>query len=209
MISVLCPTRGRPESMRKSAASLLDRANGPVEILTYVDDDDPMLERYGTPTIVGPRFGYLGLHRYVNALADVAQGEWLFLWNDDARMLTSGWDEIVAGHQPAVLSPMSNHNGRQMDGCVFPIVPTDWVRRVGHFSLNAHNDTWWGQIGKVLDRLVDLDDVLVLHDRIDLTGGHNDQTAAERRYDREGFFSEAMQDAIRRDVEMLRCMLAG
>lgn len=211
MISVLCPTRGRPEAMRRSAATLLDLADDPsrVEILTACDDDDPTLAEYDTPTLVGPRLGYRGLHLYVNKLAEIASGDWLFLWNDDCDMVTPGWDSVVMAETPGVLSPRSNHGGHpdSVKACIFPIVPAAWVRAVGHFSLNCHNDTWWGEIGHALGVLRGIG-VEVVHRRADLTGEHADDTYRERSYD-PSYYSRPMAAARRRDMEVLRCVLAG
>lgn len=212
MISVLCPTRGRPDSMRRSAATLLDHATHPdrVEILTACDDDDPRLADYDIPTLIGPPLGYRGLHRYVNTLADVARGEWLFLWNDDVEMLTDGWDEVVEAQAPGVLSPRSNHGGPpdSVAHCIFPIVPASWVKACGHFALNCHNDTWWGEIGHALGVLHGIA-VEVVHRRADLTGDHDDETFHARDYD-PAYYSTQMARARRRDAEVVaRCIASA
>lgn len=116
-VSILLPTRHRPGALRRSVASLVDRAAGSVEILLAVDDDDGLtLDDLGQSPIpgshlfVGPRLGYANLHMYVNFLAARANGDWLFLWNDDAVMETLHWDVVVAsfGDRFAVLNPDSN-----------------------------------------------------------------------------------------------------
>jgi|SRR5277367_363715 len=146
-ISVLCPTRGRPEMLKKSIASLLDNADDPdqVEILLAVDPDDEssyddVLNIVGISAWPAPqRFGYQNLHRYYNELARQAYGEWLFIWNDDAIMKTSGWDTVVVNHAPALLfSPPE-----EAPHCnAFPIIPTIWARVLGHLSQGAYVDTW-------------------------------------------------------------------
>lgn len=208
MISVLCPTRGRFDSMLASFQSLASTGRD-FELLLYVDDDDPQLDRYRrlAPTIIGPRHGYPGLHHYVNALADQARGDWLLLWNDDATMTTKAWDDMIHAQEPAVLSPGTNHGGdpTSVKRCIFPVVPTAWVRHVGHFSLNRHNDTWWGYIGRDLGLLRPIG-VHIHHDRFDLTGGHDDETAQGREYD-PAFFGDEVQRLIRADTDAIRSLL--
>lgn len=206
MISVLCPTRGRPDSLAHSLHTLHRNAVGRVEYLLAVDRDDtpPDPRRLPSRTTIWrtERHGYAGLHRYYNHLARNASGDWLFLWNDDAEMLTPGWDEIVGRHTPAVLNPATNHG----PGLVpFPVVPSVWVARLGHFSLNQHCDSWWQEIGHRLGRLVDVP-VEVRHRRADLTGDHDDATFRARVYD-PAFYTRPVLGLIDVDAEVLRPML--
>lgn len=184
MISLLCPTRGRPASLARSAASLLDLADAPdaVEILAMADPDDPAppgayLQVPAILSVAPERYGYRRLHEYYNALAAMASGEWLMIWNDDARMLTRGWDRIIGGQQPGVLWMKANHCG---GGNLFPAWPAEWTRALGHVSLSPHCDMWIQHIGQELgcQRQVPVE---ILHDRKDVTGGHDDLTYAEGR----------------------------
>lgn len=209
LVSVLLPTRGRPELLRRSVMSLLDMASTPgrVEILVAVDeDDDATLEMVGELPVHAFEFeprGYPRLHEYVNELARQALGDWLFLWNDDAIMRTAGWDDVVANADPAVLHPRDNHPGDYLN--TFPIVPAEWVRRVGHFSLHRANDTWWQEVGARLGAQVPVP-IDVYHDRFDLTGENADETfrATSAQYDPAGFFGPEVQALLDADAEALR-----
>lgn len=204
-MSVLCPTRGRQVGFALAVDSLRRAADDTIEVLAYVDDNDPQRPFFGSAdTIVtGPRVGYAGMHEMVNALAKAASGEWLLLWNDDAFMQTIGWDVIVADHpRPAVLNPSTNHG----PGLVpFPLVPRAWVDALGHFSLNRHCDSWWQEIGGRLGRLDDIP-VDVFHDRADLTGNNDDATYRSREYDPD-FYTPAVLALIDADAETLRGVL--
>src|SRR3954471_7475372 len=104
-ISVLLPSRGRPVSLVRSIGSLVTNSSDlhRVQMLVGWDDDDPdtaAAARESTAldiiTVRFPeRFGYYQLHRYVNALAERANGDWLLLWNDDATLATLGWDSVI------------------------------------------------------------------------------------------------------------------
>lgn len=208
-VSVLCPSRGRPAALAESVASLIDTATLPeyVEVLVRVDDDD---QPYPRPPRCrfrsGPRYGYAGLHRYYNELAEMATGTWLLVWNDDARMCSPGWDVRIADLGPCVASPTTNHG---TGAVIFPAVPAEWVRQVGHVSLSPHNDSWWEYVGRELGVLRYLPDVVVRHERADLTGGHDDDTFAARSYDTAGFLAADTQAAIARDAEVIRCASVG
>ena len=111
IISVLLPTRGRTEVLRKSLKSLVEKATKPerIEILFGIDEDDTDTLDYIKDVIsvdlkelgiesrasIFKPLGYENLHIYVNTLAGNAQGEWLFFWNDDCLMVSEGWDEVI------------------------------------------------------------------------------------------------------------------
>lgn len=88
------------------------------------------------------RHGYRNLHLYYNALASDASGDWLLVWNDDARMARPNWDVFIHEHdhrRPVALNLTSEHPGAMN---LFPCVSRAWYETVGHLSLQAHTDTW-------------------------------------------------------------------
>lgn len=212
MISVLLPSRGRPAALTESVASLLGLADRPddIEVLVAVDPDDPDTSEVGLPRqatlwTAPERYGYPRLHEYVNRLAERASGGWLMLWNDDARILTEGWDTVVKAASDTVLWPHSN----DVPTCnTFPIWPRTWTDHLGHVSLSPHCDSWIQYLGQALDRHERVD-VEILHDRADLTGGHDDQTRAESLagYRTADYGSPAMEAARAADVTALRHLL--
>jgi hypothetical protein len=196
-VSVLLPTRGRTETLKRSLQSLVDTASDltKVEILFGLDEDDPEVIQY-IKTEIAPMLqntgvearanifkplGYENLHTYVNTLAGNANGEWLFFWNDDGIMLTPGWDTKISAYtgQFKLLAPKDNHNGHPY--AIFPIVPRDWYILMGHLSQNAQNDAWLSHIAYMLD-IFERIDVEFLHDRADLTGNNDDATFRNRKY---------------------------
>lgn len=192
MISVLLPSRGRPKALLESIGSLLDNADEPdgIEILIAADaDDQPTLlaaaqlpsqaNMWASPV----RYGYEGLHEYVNWLSGEVTGEWMMMWNDDARMLTEGWDTIIEQTQaflPApggVLWPLANHDA---GGNLFPIWPYAWRHAMGYVSRAPNIDVWISEIGRKLglERQIP---VRVYHNRADVTGAAEDDTFKEGR----------------------------
>jgi hypothetical protein len=215
VISVLCPSRGRPDLLLASIASLTDRADGDVEVLVGADgDDDATLDLmqdgfwpdHARLWVSQERFGYSGLHLYYNALALMAKGEWLMIWNDDARMLTAGWDLIIAEQSQAVLWP--GHND-QPHCNIFPVWPRAWTEQVGHVSLSPCVDSWMQEIGQYLGRQVKVG-VEILHDCYRLTGNNNDLTltdaGAHFAHDNSSLFW-AMRSLWQADAEKIRMIL--
>jgi hypothetical protein len=120
-------------------------------------------------------------------------------------MDTDGWDAIVADYEPSViLSPDTVHAPL----CTFPIVPRRFVDAVGHFSLNAHCDTWWEEIARALDILV-WPAIRVTHDRADVTGNNADQVYHEREYQTDDFYGGLMRGERMKDAATIRELLCA
>lgn len=186
MISALCPSRGRPDSLIRSCVSLLLNASDKdnVEILVACDPDDDrtmQCEITNTKIITAPeRYGYFQLNRYVDMLAEQARGDWLMLWNDDAVMKTRYWDKIIlARKQKYLLWAKSN----EIDHApTFSIWPREWFTLLGYSAPTPHIDTYLSHISNLTGLLQKIP-VEIYHDRFDVTGNeaHDDQTYAEGR----------------------------
>lgn len=206
MISVLVPSRGRPEALAQSVASLGGGAG--FEVLVRVDEDDPRLEDYrrlpGIELVVGPHHGYGALQLYYNELAQRARGEWLVIWNDDCMMDTAGWLDVVRRFdgKMAVLNPDTNHDNWSIDMNVFPIFPRRMVELIGHVSQSPHNDSWIEFLGRDAGIMVRVP-IRVLHDRADLTGNNDDETYARREILHDEFHSGAMAELRARDTRLI------
>lgn len=216
-ISVLCPTRGRPELLQRSLGSLLYQADHSelVEVLIATDRDDPtVLDTYERISGAGvrvtefpARLGYKRLHEYVNALAATARGRWLLNWNDDAVMQTDGWDSVIMAQEPGVLWLGSNET---QTGCnIFPAWPRAWTDAMGHVSLSPHCDTWMQEVGSLVGRQWEVP-VRVTHDNPRLTGRPEDLTYRESLAGQRSaeFYAEPMAAARRTDAEAVRACLA-
>jgi hypothetical protein len=200
-ISILLPTRKRTEAVVKSIGSLLANATDTsrIEILVAYDDDDlesrEFFETVWTPFLAQSsatsrvfeteRFGYLRLYKYVNFLAEQATGDWIMFWNDDALMLTEGWDEEIVrndGFFGLLRMPCVT-----MDHpfALFPIIPRGWLDFFGCISPVNHSDWWIYNVTAPLGRLRNIP-VQVYHDRADVTGGNNDETFKEQSYAADG-----------------------
>ena len=95
-ISLLLPTRGRAELLRRFLESVLARSERPdlVEVVIYADEDDPsshgfQVEGLEVRTIVGPR---ASMGDYNTACFERSRGDIVVLGNDDVVIQTRGWD---------------------------------------------------------------------------------------------------------------------
>lgn len=206
------PSRGRPESLRRSVESLREFAASPsgVEVLVGYDPDDLGTAHAASVADVVPigapeRWGYGQLFRYYNLLAEVANGDWLLLWNDDAFMTVHGWDAMVEALPENILvADLANAFSPGL--CCFPTVRRLAVEALGRFTLDTpHVDSVWQEIGRRTGS-IHFVDAFVRHERVDLTGGHNDDTYREGRagLNHTHFFSPAFQAEIDAAAEKVR-----
>lgn len=178
LLSVLMPTRNRVDMALDSLKSLIHNALDidNIEFLLRIDEDDEesMTRQWefrdlhnNVRVFIGPRGdGYLDLHKYVNFLASNAEGEFLFLWNDDAIMQTDCWDTYVHEHKGEciIMHPVGNDTCYDMTdtpikdwslkGTSFPIVSRRIVEVLGYFSLHPHNDTYLNTVMRLADTIV-------------------------------------------------------
>jgi hypothetical protein len=192
-ISVLLPTRGRTEALKRSLLSLADHAHDTAnfDIWLAFDHDDAGSFQWFEQNIAteltdsGCRFtamgfdrlGYIRLNEYLNALAQRAQGRWLFFWGDDAVMQSPDWDLRILEQDRFRILRMPTHN--QHPYAILPIIPRAWFDLFGYISAHQLTDSWVSQIAYMLDIMHDID-VDVLHDRFDLTGNNGDDTWQNR-----------------------------
>ena len=193
-IAVLLPTRGRTDALTRSVIGLVNRAVdiSSIQIMFAFDNDDdigktyfaesvqPWLDEKGVDytAMEFEPLGYGRLNEYINSLAQHADADWLFFWNDDAIMETTGWDKIIASHT-GEFKLLAVHTHRDHPYSIFPILPTEWMTQLGYLSPHPLTDAWLSQVAYKLDIWKRIE-VYVTHDRADLTGNNKDETFANR-----------------------------
>ena len=206
MISVLAPTRGRPHALQEMADQAHATADGPVEILAYVDDDDPSdYQPDGVTVVRGPR---TVLSECWNVLAGHAHGDILQMGSDDIRHRTLGWDTQVAevfGSCPDRLLFVYTRDGIHDDRLgTHGFVSTEWVATVGYFTPDMfpadYADTWLNEVSARIGRRVFLPTVLIEHLHPIVGKAVVDRTHRERLERRE----EADVDRLWLETQLLR-----
>lgn len=170
MISVLAPTRGRPDALQAMADSVYATATGPVEVLAYVDDDDPSdySQVTGVRIVTGPR---IVLSDCWNRLAAVADGDILGMGADDIRFRTPGWDEKVRavfdGYADGIVFVYGDDGVHHGKLGTHGFVSRRWVETLGYFTwpgfVADYADTWLHELGQRINRIVYLPDVVTEH----------------------------------------------
>ena len=219
-ISILCPSRGRPqrfESMKDSAIALSDEP-ALVEIRLAVDSDDEALHLYPSAQHV-QRFPTNISHIY-NALAGHADGDILMASADDVLFRTQGWDtkvREVAFRFPDGLWIGAPNNGDGKRRVNHWFTGRRWLELFGWF-LPAHFehfcvDEWVQEVANSAGRLVYMDDVLIEHMHAKYKKSENDDTYKRKRYravdgsnmsDRDIALFKRMAPELAHDKELLR-----
>ncbi len=152
LVSILIPTRNRFDSLLKAVGSVIKNTKdlARIEIVMRFDDDDKAsLDRIDElPTdkidiniMIGERYKYIELHRYVNEMCEETKGEFIAWFNDDCVIETKNWDDIVAKHTGKIMCFYPDNKGTG-SGNIFPMISRKIYEILGHFSLAQQVDTW-------------------------------------------------------------------
>jgi hypothetical protein len=161
-------------------------ADGPVEILAYIDDDDPCdYQTVGVRIVRGPR---ITLSDCWNRLAEVADGEILGMGADDIRFRTSGWDSLISGVFDDFPDRIVFVHGR--DGihdeklATHGFISRRWFETVGYFTWGGfpadYADTWLHELAGRIGRRVFVPSLLIEHLHPIAGKAEWDQTHRER-----------------------------
>ena len=99
-ISVLLPTRGRPQNVTRLARTAWSTAEAGIEFVFYCDDDAPgsvpdaVAAEPGVQVITGPR---IVLSQTWNECLAKASADIFMYCGDDIVFRTPGWDRLVTG----------------------------------------------------------------------------------------------------------------
>jgi glycosyl transferase/beta-hydroxylase protein BlmF len=201
-LSLLLPTRGRPAEFARFVKSVAETAAAPgrVEILAYVDEDDPRKFDYvagfkalaAEPAVAGLMNIDLRVDEPLttpminNILAERAQGSVLMIANDDQVFRDPGWDARIddgAARFPDGIFCLWFNDGRYGEKlCTFPILGRRWVEVLGYveppFFEHFNCDLWTWQIALMIGRTHYIGDILVEHLHPDTGKSQADETTA-------------------------------
>ncbi len=195
--AILLPTRGRTQGLTDSVTTMVNLAQHPdgIQFIFGFDDDDtigldhfenvirPFLDQHSVDyeAQVFASMGYEGLNRYYNHLASSADADWLFVWNDDATMETSGWDAVVSKYT-GQFRILKVHTHNEHPYSIFPIVPRLWFDTLGVLSRHQMIDAEVSQNAYMLD-VIEIVDIDVKHEQSELTGQHDATSRRKNRFE--------------------------
>ena len=233
IISLLCPTRGRPDRVCVMIESVIETTEKleNVEILFYIDSDDDkkgdyivsinnLLNKYNNPfKRVLPHIGEpMSVSKSWNIIAEKCEGDILVMANDDEVWITKGWDRRLneeADKFPDDIYCIYFDDGYIHDkGCSFPMISRKWFETLGYFTPGIFkflaNDTWIEYTARYIDRLHYVPDVLIEHRHhlygnaeIDNTYKRNIDEYLGKMEDATYFYSKECQDKIKEEAKKL------
>lgn len=181
-ISILTPSHGRPSLVRRMIESVKQTVSNQdersIEMLFYVDDDDPRLNDYNnvmssySPSfarmIIAPRKRCGAMW---NDLARLCHGDLLFLGNDDLVFKTKDWDKDFVRWGDAFPDKIyllyTNDGINANKHAAFPCISRRWYDTLGHFVPERfeflYHDTWLWDLSKLIHRKAYVQNVLIHH----------------------------------------------
>ena len=193
LISVLCPSRGRPDMFTRMYESLIATATYPrsVEVWVRLDDDDETKPFY--PSSPEGPFYACGerdlLSRCWNDAYGWSSGEILMHAGDDLTFNTPGWDVRVREEFAKIpdrigLVFADDLSTNFPDLATHGFVHRRWVETVGYFLpplfSSDWNDVWISEVAKQVGRFVPMPDVIIEHHHYTFGKAERDQTHADR-----------------------------
>lgn len=223
IISILCPTRGRPTNLHRLVKSAIDMATrkDQLEFVFYVDDDDllgqaglkEIEETYSYAIIkkcIGPR---IILTETWNVCYRNSSGEIFMHCGDDIEFKTSNWDEIVRHSfiksEDKILfahgTDGANHDRFGTHG----FVHNNWIKTVGYFLppyfSSDYADTWLNDVSNKIGRRKYIP-IYTMHHHPIFGLAEWDQTHQERlaRHNRDNVAEIYASKTIERDIDALK-----
>ena len=191
MISILCPTRNRTDSMLRLVRSARQTASNPVELefIFYVDDDDDAsavtADNLDATAVRGPR---IVLSEMWNRCWDEATRDVAMHCGDDIIFRSQNWDlHVLHAFErfPDKIALVHGRDGYQDQGlATHGFMHRRWVETLGYFVppyfSSDYNDTWVTEVADAVGRRVYLPDVYTEHMHPVVGKGTWDQTHQER-----------------------------
>lgn len=190
MISILLPSRKRPDSLRRMVESARATSTTPLEFVVYFDDDDPeslaLSQDLGLVTIVGPR---RRLGEYWNECYNASTGEIVLHAGDDLIFRTDNWDQEVykafALFPDKILLVHGSDAGmheRAFGSILF--TSRKWVDTVGYFTsvllCGDKIDDWLNDVANLIHRRMFIP-IVIQHMHPIYGTAPDDDTYRERR----------------------------
>lgn len=164
LISLLLPTRQRPTELTRLVTSALSTASAAddLQLVTYIDDDDPSYDDLKLPMawtkVRGPRHhdGLVNLSTKWNHCWEKCDGDVLMHCGDDIVFRTHGWDDAVRdalNSHPGKIAFVwcdDGGGGNQAAFGTHGFIHRNWAQTVGRFVppyfVSDYNDTWFNDV---------------------------------------------------------------
>ncbi len=168
MISILAPSRGRPEMAAKMVESAHKTAHGKIRIAFYLAKDDPKFGEYkkhlkGVEVSDGPD---IATTLAWNMLAEACPNDLMLLGSDDIIFETQDWDKLMleAAKPISVVAPS---DGFEKGSHPHYAATRKWVETLGYLApplfYHFYVDTFTQAVATQANVFIPMDNVVVRH----------------------------------------------
>lgn len=178
MISIICPTFGRPAKCRRMIDTAHATAHGDIQILLGVGGEDNSqhnAENHWGYDITGASAMHFRLCPtvfVVNYLAMKTKSDLIMVVGDDAIFTTPHWDKALIEHYQQLKNKIhvySLRDSRDENGTPHPIVTKEYLGAMGYLFtpifLHWYADTWLTETAKHNNIFTHLKDYMLVHDK--------------------------------------------
>lgn len=180
MIALICPTRSRPENMKRMWQSALATARNPESLRLVLGLDKDQLELY-EPYL--PKdcsihtLGDWGVVHSINRMAEFVllnhQSIKLFMVApDDVIFTTPEWDKALIEHYEALKNKIHVYcllDSRSENGTPHPIITREYIEVMGYLFppifMHWYVDTWTAEMANNAKCFTHLKDYELVHDK--------------------------------------------
>jgi hypothetical protein len=219
VISIVCPSRGRPKLAKKMIDSFLKNPGCEVEILLYLNEDDSKLKEY--KILIDSKHYSIGPDRSPgyswNLLAQQAKYDIIFLMGDDAYNTTDNWGEIVLKtfdlyKDKIVMVVPDIKRISKKEFCPHFLLHKNWIKTLEYFippHFHQHYvDSWTREVAKALNRYVLLKNFIV---PIEMEVGDNTDKRYKKTWliERDGWLNGVTSRWKENDIQTLKKFIEG
>ena len=217
-ISLLLPTRGRPQMLAQVFTSLEQTIaqKSKVAVWLYIDHDDQITMdairtgqfqgySFGIHCVVGESAASLGeIHNLTWRTSTSGSGIFM-LHADDTLFVTPGWDDVIRAafnQYPDRILAAHPHDPELHEPTFQMILSAEWLTVTGRFSTAYFpfwfDDTWLDQIGQIIGRRAQLPI------KLRLIGGKGKTPRMRNVAFWTGFYNHTLDERIHTAKELLK-----
>lgn len=197
LISLIHPTRGRPEQAFITASKIINSASGdiPLEYIICIDEDDKEKQRYEENFLrickIFPEIRIVVLNskncvQSLNGGAEKSTGDILIYVSDDF-VFPELWDKTILertnGKEDWVLWVHDGIQDRIMTSCILDrkyYQRFNYIYNPGYESMYSDNE--FSDVALLLNRVILAKDVTIRHDHFSVGGLPNDETYQKQNH---------------------------
>lgn len=226
MITILCPSRGRPREFKRMVESAIQTAHDPdnLRFMLFLGTDDPSLGTYSrdlknVTIFVGQPWSAVMASNYLYTKAKelLPQTRLFMVGADDMVFSTPLWDKALMDEYDKCDSKIHVYclrDSRDVNGTPHPIVTAGFANALGYFLppifLHWFVDSWVVDIAKANGCFTHLKDYLLIHDKPS-DRGIKDETHNRIRamgwHERDAYVNQACLHFLGTEKDRLRTIL--